>query len=89
MNQLYCRNPTLGLSVRRQLTLPKVGKWSLCDSQKLRRRFEGSNLLALVRSLYQGKALEAYMFKMASHCPFGHLQPKLWAKEEPGVKLPV
>jgi hypothetical protein len=23
-----CRNPTLGLSVRRQLTLPKVGKWS-------------------------------------------------------------
>jgi hypothetical protein len=29
------------------------------------------------------------MFKMASHCPFGHLQPKLWAKEAPGVKLPV
>jgi len=29
------------------------------------------------------------MFKMASHCPFGHLQPKLWAKEGPGVKLPV
>ncbi len=23
-----CRNPTLGLSVRMQLTLPKVGKWS-------------------------------------------------------------
>jgi hypothetical protein len=29
------------------------------------------------------------MSKMASHCPFGHLQPKLWAKEGPGVKLPV
>jgi hypothetical protein len=29
------------------------------------------------------------MYKMASHCPFGHLQLKLWAKEEPGVKLPV
>jgi hypothetical protein len=24
---------------------------------------------------------------MASHWPFGHLQPKLWAKEGPGVKL--
>jgi hypothetical protein len=26
---------------------------------------------------------------MASHWPFGHLQLKLWAKEEPGVKLTV
>jgi hypothetical protein len=26
---------------------------------------------------------------MASHWPFGHLQPKLWAKEGPGVKLAV
>jgi hypothetical protein len=26
---------------------------------------------------------------MASHWSFGHLQPKLWAKEGPGVKLPV
>jgi hypothetical protein len=23
---------------------------------------------------------------MASHEPFGHLQPKLWAREGPGVK---
>jgi len=54
-----CHNPTLG----------KVGecnshsqKWRLGvvrDSRKLRRRFEGSNLLALMRSLYQWKALEA------------------------------
>jgi len=29
------------------------------------------------------------MPKMASHGPFGHLQPKLWAKEGPGVKLPI
>jgi len=29
------------------------------------------------------------MPKMASHGPFGHLQPKLWAKEGPGVKLLV
>jgi len=26
---------------------------------------------------------------MASHWQFGHLQPKLWAKERPGVKLTV
>jgi hypothetical protein len=26
---------------------------------------------------------------MALHEPFGHLQPKLWAKEGPGVKLAV
>jgi hypothetical protein len=26
---------------------------------------------------------------MASHEPFGHLQPKLWAKEGPGIKLAV
>jgi hypothetical protein len=36
-NQVY-RNPTLGLNVRRQLTLPKVGKWSppgLSKTQKI------------------------------------------------------
>jgi len=26
---------------------------------------------------------------MASHWQFGHLQPKLWAKEGPGVKLTI
>jgi len=29
------------------------------------------------------------MSKMASHEPFGHLQPKLWAKEGPVVKLTI
>jgi len=29
------------------------------------------------------------MPKMALHGPFGHLQPKLWAKEGPGIKLLV
>jgi len=28
MREARCCNPTLGLSVRRQFTLPKVGKWS-------------------------------------------------------------
>jgi len=29
------------------------------------------------------------MFKMGSHCSFGHLKHKLWPKERPGVKLSV
>jgi hypothetical protein len=29
------------------------------------------------------------MPKMALHVPFGHFQPKLWAKERPGVKLVI
>jgi hypothetical protein len=29
------------------------------------------------------------MSEMASHWSFGHLRPKLWAKEGPGVKLAV
>jgi hypothetical protein len=28
------------------------------------------------------------MSKMGSHCSFGHLKHKLWAKEGPGVELP-
>jgi hypothetical protein len=35
------------------------------------------------------KGLEAWISKIASHWPFGHLQPKLWAKEGPGVKLAI
>jgi hypothetical protein len=38
---------------------PKSGDLeSFGTSEKLKRRFEGSNLLALARSLYQWKALE-------------------------------
>jgi len=67
-------------------------KWEngvLRDSWKLRARFEGSNLLAFECSWFCWKGLEVQMSKMASHEPFGHLQPKLWAKEGPGVKLAV
>jgi hypothetical protein len=67
-------------------------KWEfgvLRDSRKLRRRLQGSQHLALMCSLYYWKGLEVYMFQMAPHESFGHLQPKLWAKERPGVKLAV
>jgi hypothetical protein len=61
----------------------------LWDSQKLRTRLQGSKHLALRCSLYRWKVLEAYMSKMASHEPFGHLQDKLCAKEGPGVKVAI
>ncbi len=35
------------------------------------------------------KGLETFISKIASHWSFGHLQPKLWAKEGPGVKLAI
>jgi len=38
---------------------------------------------------FDSKAQNTLHSKMASHRPFGHLQPKLWAKEGPGVKLAV
>jgi hypothetical protein len=66
---------------------PALGDGLPVDSQNFRDRFEGSNLNGLWRSLYQWKALEASMSKMGSHCSFGHLNHKLWPKEEPGVEL--
>jgi hypothetical protein len=67
-------------------------KWELgvlLDSQKFRAWFQGSKHLELESSLYRWKGLEVEMSKMALHEPFGHLQPKLWAKEGPKVKLAV
>jgi hypothetical protein len=67
-------------------------KWELGvlrDSRKFKARVQGSKHLALGCSLYHWKVLEVKMPKMASYEPFGHLQPKLWAKEGPGVKLVV
>ncbi len=81
--------PHFGLSGRMKLTLPKVGTWSplgLLKTQSLSSRVKH---LALGCSLYHWKGLEVQMPKMASHEPFGHMQPKLWAKEGPGVKLAI
>jgi len=86
---LLLSQPHFGINVRMKLTPPKVGSWNplgLLQTQSLSSR---SKHLASRCSLYQWKGLEMYMPKMASHVPFGHLQPKLWAKEGPGVKLVV
>jgi hypothetical protein len=61
----------------------------LRDSRKLKAWLQGSKHLALGCSWYHWKYLEMYMNKMVSHEPFAHVQPKLWAKEGPGVKLAV
>jgi hypothetical protein len=43
----------------------------------------------LVRLFISLESFEAYMFKMASHCPFEHVKHMLCPKERSGVKLPV
>jgi hypothetical protein len=81
------------------LTWPSVGvkpntwkSWGfgvLRDSRMFRARQQGEKHLALGCSWCHWKGLETQISKMPSHWQFGHLQPKLWAKEGPGVKLPV
>jgi hypothetical protein len=61
----------------------------LRDSRMFRARQQGEKHLALGCSWCHWKGLETYISKMPSHWQFGHLQPKLWAKEGPGVKLVV
>jgi len=61
----------------------------LRDSRMFRARQQGPKHLALGCSWCHWKGLETQISKMASHRPFGHLQPKLWAKEGSRVKLAV
>jgi hypothetical protein len=50
---------------------------------------QGSKPIGLKSSLYHGKGLGAYMSKMGSNNPFGHLKYKLWPKVGPRVKLAI
>jgi hypothetical protein len=78
--------------------LPSVGvkpntwkSWGfgvLWDSRMFRARQQGPKHLAL-GSWCHWKGFEMLISKIASHWSFGHLQPKLWAKEGPGVKLAI
>jgi hypothetical protein len=61
----------------------------LRDSRMFRARHKEEKHLALGCSWCRWKGLETYISKMPSHWQFGHLEPKLWAKEGPGVKLAV
>jgi hypothetical protein len=78
-----------GVNTHTPKATPILGEGVPVDSRNFRGRVEGSNLNGLLRSLYRWKALETQMSKMGSHCAFGHLKGKLWAKEGPGVKLAI
>jgi hypothetical protein len=86
---LLCRNPTLGLSVRMQLTLPKVRKWSHPGLPKIQKTIWG------VKSPCIGEFFIP-MEVLKRRCPkwprMGHLDicsPSYGQKEGPGVKLAV
>jgi hypothetical protein len=84
-----CRTPTLAKCGGEAQHLEKSGVGVLRDSRMFRVRQQGPKHLALGCSWCHWKGLEVQMSKMASHWSFGHMQPKLWAKEGPGVKLAV
>jgi hypothetical protein len=103
-NVNFCENKThvepwiLTMDVA-TLTWPSVGvkpntwkSWGfgvLRDSRMFRARQQGAKHLALRCSWCHWKGLETKISKMASHWSFGHLQPKLWAKEGPRIKLAI
>jgi hypothetical protein len=70
-------------------TWKKWGFGVLRDSRMFRARQQGAKHLALGCSWCHWKGLKTQISKMASYWQFGHLQPKLWAKEGPGVKLAI
>jgi hypothetical protein len=84
-----CRNPTLAKCGGEAQHLEKLGVGVLRDSRMFRAQQQGAKHVALGCSWCHWKDLETQISKMVSHWPFGHLQPKLWAKEGPGVKLAI
>jgi hypothetical protein len=84
-----CRNPTLAKCGGEAQHLEKLEVWSppgLPNVQSLTTRPKTPRIEAFLVSLersWNG------ISKMALHWPFRHLQPKLWAKEGPGVKLAI
>jgi len=72
-----------------QLTLPKVGKWSPPGLPKTQKTIWGVKSPHLGRFLISMERFWSVDAQNVSHWPFGHMQPKLWAKEGSGVKLSV
>jgi hypothetical protein len=86
---LYCRNPTLAKCGDETQT-PKVGDLESSGTPECLEFNSKTQKTSHWGVLWcHWKGLEAQILKMASHWSFGHMQPKLWAKERPGVKLPV
>jgi len=83
-----CRNPTLA-KCKDELTLPKLGTWSppgLPNVYSSTTEAETPQIRVFLVSLERSWSVDV---QMTLHWSFGHLQPKLWAKEGPGVKLAV
>jgi hypothetical protein len=81
--------PHFGISVKMKLTPPKVGSWSppgLPKTQSLSSKVKTPRIEVFFISIERSWSVDA---QNGLHVPFGHLQPKLWAKEGPGVKLLV
>jgi len=76
-----------GVNPHTSKATPTLGDGVPVDFRNFREWFQGSKLNGLWRSLYHWKDLGTYMFKMGSHCSFGHLKHKLWSKEGSGVKI--
>jgi hypothetical protein len=85
-----CRNPTLAKCGGEAQHLEKLGDLESSGTPECSELdSKGQNTLHWGVLGVVGKGLETYISKMPSHWQFGHLQPKLWAKEGPGVKLAV
>jgi hypothetical protein len=80
-----CHNPTLA-KCEDETHTPKVGDLESSGTPRLL-EFDSRGQNTSHWSFLS--VIEVQMSKMASHWSFGHLQPKLWAKEGPGVKLAV
>jgi hypothetical protein len=81
--------PHFGLSLRMKLTLPKVGTWSplgLPKTQSSIVRVKTPRIEVFFISMERSWSVYVQNGLVWA---IGHLQPKLWAKEGPGVKLAV
>jgi hypothetical protein len=86
---MRCCNPTLAKCGGEAQHFQSWGFGVPRDSRMFRAQHQGPKHLALRCSWCHWKGLKTYISKMTSHWSFGHLQPKLWAKARPGVKLAI
>ncbi len=63
------------------------GSWNPDGFSNIQRAIARVKPIGLRSSLYHWKYFKTYMFEMALHDPFAHLNHKLWPKERLGIKL--
>jgi hypothetical protein len=85
----FVSQPHFGISVRMRLTLPKVGKWSPLGFPKILSSIAGVKSPCIWLYLVSLESSWSVDVQYGLDEPFGHIKPKLWTKEGPGVKLAV